>query len=330
MTALPPSLDRFGPELEDAVRRDLGGRRRRRRIVRGAVVLAVAAAAALGLLSAFGKGGPSVVERAAAALQPSDDTILHYQFDATQDNGDGTTATWKQETWQLRVAPYTRRQVAVDGTDGIRAESVTSGDTNELFDVRTDTIYIATSRQLRDARMPRITIVSKSKLMKLTHSSNVSVAYLVEKGAASDHPTVIATRQGARRLREQLAREQQRESSGGGVLPEEFRSEILALLDSGRVRVTGHVTIDGRAAIRLESLDGKKIYVVDASTYAPIEWTTTGTTGGVTLRFGAYQELPVDSDSMALLDLQAQHPGAQVVRDVKAYMAADSRLYPHG
>jgi hypothetical protein len=33
---------------------------------------------------------------------------------------------------------------------------------------------------------------------------------------------------------------------------------------------------------------------------------------------------------MALLDLEAQHPDARVVRDVQAYMAAESRLYPHG
>lgn len=163
--------------------------------------------------------------------------------------------------------------------------------------------------------------------MKLTHSSRVGVAYLVGKGGTTK-PTVIATRQGAERLRQQLARERQRESSS--ALPEEFRANILALLDSGRVRVTGHVTVDGRDAIRLESLDGTKIYIVDASSYAPIEWTTTGDGGSVTLRFGVYEDLPVDGDSMALLDLEAQHPDARVVRDVHAYMAAESRLYPHG
>ncbi|HEY3462631.1 MAG TPA: hypothetical protein VGK62_04165 [Gaiellaceae bacterium] len=327
MTALPPSLDRFGPELENAVRRDLGARRRRRRTVRAAAVLAVVAAAALGLLSALGTGGPSIVQRAAAALQSSDDTILHYEFDATQQNGDGTVATWKQETWQLRVVPYTRRQIAVDGSDGIRAESVSSDGTNELYDSRTGTIYVATDQQLFAARMPEITIVSKSKLMKLTHSSRAGVAYLVRKDGTA-RPAVIATRQGAERLRQQLARERQRESSS--ALPEEFRANILALLDSGRVRVTGHVTVDGRDAIRLESLDGKKIYIVDASTYAPVEWTTSGNGGSVTLRFGVYEELPVDSGSMALLDLEAQHPDARVVRDVQAYMAGESRLYPHG
>jgi outer membrane lipoprotein-sorting protein len=298
-------------------------------MVRGAVVLAVAAAAALGLLSVFGAGGPSVVDRAAAALQSSDDSILHYQFDATQQNGDGTTATWNQETWQLRVAPYTRRQIAVDGTDGIRAESVSSGDTNELYDTSTDTIYIATNQELVAARMPNITIVSKSKLAKLTGSSKVSAVYYVLRKNAKDeqHPKVLATRQGAKRLLKQLAHEQ---GDSSGVLPEEFRGEILKLLESGKVVVAGHVTVDGRDAIRLESLDGKKVYIVDASTYDPIEWTTTGDGGGVTLRFGVYEELPVDAESMQLLSLQDQHPNAQVVHGATAYIAAESRLYPHG
>ncbi|HEY7422474.1 MAG TPA: hypothetical protein VH541_10725 [Gaiellaceae bacterium] len=326
MNPLPPTLDRFGGELESAVRRDLGRRRRRRHMIRGAVVLAVVSAAALGLLSALGTGGSSVVERAAAALQSSDDSILHFRFDATQQNGDGSTATWGQETWQLRVAPFTRRQVAVDGTDGIRAESVTSGDTNELYDSSNDTIYVATSEQLRAARMPKIEIVSKSKLEKLTGSSRVGVAYAIGNGAGA--VKVIATAQGAKRFRQEMARERAQESSG--VLPDEFRAEVLDLLNSGRVRVVGHVTVDGRDAIKLESPDAKKTYVVDASTYDPIEWTTRGTDGGVTLRFSAYEELPVDDESMKLLDLRAQHPSARVVRDVKAYMAAEKRLYPHG
>jgi outer membrane lipoprotein-sorting protein len=325
MTALPPSLDRFGAELENAVGRDLRSRRTRRRVVRGAAVLAVAAAAALGLLSGLTGGGPSVVQRAAAALESSDAGILHYQIDAEQQNGDGTSVTWHSEAWQLRVAPFTRRQIEV-GSDGIRAESVSQGDTNELYDARTSTIYTATSEQLRAARMPRIEIVSKSKLKELTGSSHVSAAYLMTNGAGA--VKVIATAEGAKRLAQQMARERAQESTG--VLPAEFRSDILALLRSGRVRVTGHVTVDGRDAIRLESLDGKKVYVIDAATYDPIEWTTTGDGGGVTLRFPVYEQLPVDAESLKLLDLQDQHPDAQVVRGADAYIAAEARLYPHG
>ena len=324
MTALPPSLDRFGGELENAVGRDLRRRHTRRRVVRGAAVLAVAGAAALGLLNGLTGGGPSVVERAAAALE-SDGGILHYRMDAEQQNGDGTSVTWHSETWQLRVDPFTRRQIEV-GSDGIRAESVTQGDTNELYDARTGTIYIATSEQLRAARMPTIEIVSRSRLERLTGSTHVSAAYVMRNGAGA--VKVIATAQGAKRLRRQVARERARESSGPGV--DEFRAGILALLDSGRVRVTGHVTVDGRDAIRLESLAGTKVYVVDAATYDPIEWTTTGNGGSVTLRFPVYEQLPVDTESLKLLDLEAQHPDAQVVRGADAYSKAEARLYPHG
>lgn len=325
MTDLPPTLDRFGTELETAVRRDLRSRRTRRHVVRGVAVLAVAAAAALGLLSVLPSGGPSVVQRAAAALQSSDDSILHYKIDAVQQNGDGRTASWSSETWQLRVPPYTRRQIEIQ-SGSPRAEQVTRGDVNELYDAANNTIYIATSKELRDARMPTIEIVSQSKLEKLTGDTNVSVAYVVQQGGVQ--PKVLATQAGAERLRKQLAHPQGGQTSA--ELPEEFRSEILALLNSGRVQETGHVVVDGRDAIRLASPGGKHVYVVDASTYTPIEWTTTGTTGGVMLHFLVYEELPVDADSLKLLDLRAQYPSAQVVRDPKTYIAAESRLYPHG
>ena len=324
MSDLPPTLVRFGADLERAVRRDLSHRHVRRRTMRGAAILAVVAAGALGLLSALTRSGPSVVERAAAALQSSDDTILHYQIDAEQQNGDGTPVAWHSETWQLLVAPYTRRQIQV-GSDGIRAESLTRGDTNELYDSSNNTIYSATSQELRAARMPRITIVSQSKLAKLTGDPSATGAYLVRNGNA--RPTVVATAKGAERIRKQLSRQRQQSN---GEAPEEFRSDILELLQSGQARVTGHLQVDGRDAIRIESLDGKQVYFVDAATYDPIEWTTTGNGGGVTLRFPVYEKLPADSESLDLLNLETQHPGAQVVRGAAGYTAAEKRLFPHG
>jgi len=329
MTDLPPTLERFGAELESAIRRDHGHRRTRRRITRATVVLAIVAAGALGLLGVLTNGGgPSVVARAAAALQASDDTILHYQLQAEQQNGDGTTASWHSETWQLLGAPYTRRQIEV-GSDGIRAESVTQGDTNELFDSQSNTIYIATSEQLRAANMPEIKIVSQAKLAKITGNADAGLAYFVGSGG---HPVVVATKEGAERFRKALVRQRQaqQQDSGQGETPEDFRSDILKLLDSGQAQITGHVTVDGRDAIRIESLDGKQVYLVDASTYDPIEWTSTGNGGGVTLRFPLYEDLPVDSQSMELLSLEAQHPDAQIVRGASAYNAAEKRLYPHG
>jgi hypothetical protein len=324
MTALPPTLERFGDELENAVRRDLGARRRRRRLLRAAVLSVAAVAAAFGVLSALPTGGRSVVERAAAALNLSDDTILHYQLSGEQRNPDGSIVRWSSETWQLREPPFTRRQIEV-GPDRVRAESLTRGDVNELYDVRTNMIYVASRQELVAAQLPKIKIVPQSEIAKITRDPRADTVFVVRKGGK--HPTVIATEQGAKRLREQLARGEQ--DPADGEVEEPFRAEILALLKSGRARET-RVEVAGRDAIRIESLDGRQVYLVDAKTYAPIEWTTEGNGGGVTLRFPVYEELPVDTEPMELLDLETQHPGARVVRDPAAYRAAEARLYPHG
>ncbi len=325
MTALPPALDRFGAELEIAIRRDLGARRRRRRLLRATALSAAVAATALGILAVLPGGGSSVVGPAAAALEVSDNTILHMELRGEQHNPDGSVVTWQSESWQLGEAPFIRRQIEI-GPDG-RAESLVRGDTNELYDAKTNTIYIATQKELLAASpLPKIQIVSDARLRKLTHSSRVDSALKVAKSGAY---SVIATKEGAKRFREQRARAQ---SSGGadGAVEEPFRAEILALLNSGRAEVTGHVEVDGRDAIRIESPDGKHVYLVDAETYAPIEWTSMGNGGSVTLRFPIYEELPVNADSMELLDLEAQHTGASVVRDPAAYRDAEARLFPHG
>jgi hypothetical protein len=325
MTALPPTLDRFGAELENAVRRDLGARRRRRRMLRAAALSAAAAAVAFGLLTGLPTGGPSVVERAAAALELSDDTILHYQLSGEQRNPDGSVVTWRSETWQLRVAPFTRRQIEV-GPERVRAETLTRGDMNELYDVRTNTIYVASRQELAAAQLPKIKIVSKSKIAKITRDPRAETVLVIGKGGK--RPTVVTTEQGANRLREERAQAGQEPAADQRV--EGPRAEILALLESGRARETGRVEVAGRDVIRIESPHGRQVYLVDAATYAPIEWTTAGNGGGVTLRFPVYEELPVDTESMELLALEAQHPGARVVRDPAAYRAAEARLFPHG
>jgi hypothetical protein len=327
MTALPPALDRFGAELEIAVRRDLGTRRRRRRVLRAAGLSAVAVAAALGALAVLPAGGASAVERAAAALEGSDDTIFHVQLQGEQRNPDGSLVSWRSESWQLRAAPYTRRQIEV-GPEGLRAETLTRGDMMELYDARTNTIYVASRQELAAAQpWPKITIVSEARLRKLVSDPRAGSAWVVVKGGKGY--TVVATEEGAKRLRENRARSGQ-EPPVSERWVEPFRAEILALLESGRARETGRVEVGGREAIRIEAPDERQVYLVDARTYAPIEWTTSGNGGGVTLRFPVYEELSVDAESMELLDLEAQHPGARVVRDPAAYRAAEARLFPRG
>jgi hypothetical protein len=326
MTALPPALDRFGAELETAIRRDLGARRRRRRLLRATALLAPVAAVALGLLTVLPGGGSSVVGPAAAALEVSHNTILHLELRGEQHNPDGSVVTWQSESWQLGEAPFTRRQIEI-GPDGIRAESLVRGETNELFDAETNTIYIASQKELAaSAPLPKINVVSEARYRKLTQDSRGGAAFRITKNGSY---SVIATKEGAKRLREERARAQ---DSGGtdGASDEPVRAEILALLNSGLAKEIGPTEVDGRDAIRIESPDGRQVYLADAETYAPIEWTSTGNGGSVTLRFPVYEELPVNADSMEVFDLEAQHPGARVERDAAAYQEAEARLFPHG
>jgi hypothetical protein len=326
MNALPPALDRFGVELERAVRRDLKVRHTRRRLLRAATLTAAAGAAAFGILALLPAGGPSAVERAAAALAASDDTILHIELRGEQRNPDGSVVTWRSESWQLNAPPYTRRQIEV-GPEGIRAESLTSGDTAALYDTEEDTIYLASREELAASqRTPEIKVVSPERFRELVGDAQADTALVVKKNGYA----VIATEEGAERLRKRRARATQDSSVAERVVEEPFRQEILELLESGKARATGRLEVAGREAIRIESLDGTRVYLVDASTYAPIEWTSTGNGGGVTLRFPVYEELPVNAESLRLFDLETQYPGARVERDPDAYRAAEARLFPNG
>jgi hypothetical protein len=105
-----------------------------------------------------------------------------------------------------------------------------------------------------------------------------------------------------------------------------FRTTVLKLLQSGQARVEGAVKVDGRDAIRIVSKDGHAAYMVDAATYDPIEWTTTGSDGGsdpaVTLRFPAYEQLPATQDNLKATSLTAAHPDAKVDTDPAPPLAA--------
>jgi hypothetical protein len=111
MTELPPSLDRYRRQLERAVAADLA-RRRRRRL--GGVAAAVAAVlVVVNLLPSGGErpGGvapASAVERAAAALQPDDGTILHSHMKGRQFEDGRPDLRWEHESWTLAATGQNR------------------------------------------------------------------------------------------------------------------------------------------------------------------------------------------------------------------------------
>jgi hypothetical protein len=112
-------------------RRGAGPRRLAFRFV---AVGAAAAALALGVLSVLPGDDPSAVARAAAALNPSGDTILHAVVLSTRSDEPGSTE--RTETWQLNAPPYDRREVTS------RGEHATADGRPQYYDPRTRTIYV--------------------------------------------------------------------------------------------------------------------------------------------------------------------------------------------
>lgn len=105
----------------------------------------------------------------------------------------------------------------------------------------------------------------------------------------------------------------------GEITGQGLVEKMRALLKKGAAHEDGHVTVDGRDAIRIVA-DALTI-VVDAETYQPIEWQFDGPAAGgrydtSTTRIETYEWLPDTPANRALVSVAAQHPGAVVVTDV--------------
>jgi len=359
-SALPASLVAYREALENAARRDLGRSRARRRraiALRAAFAAALVAAAALGALSLFTRDAarPSVVDRAAAAVASSPGTILHVDMHGFQDNGDGSTITWRDESWQQQGPPYDGRQVETS-PDGTVTESGTDEKRQQVYDSARNTIYEAApepsvtqaelnSYEILPGPSPGTAILrmpDREAVKKGAHVMATGVITAKQAEALRNGTGVIAWRwkvsgahKGPGRLsvipRSSLPKPPPAsdDSSTADAGSGDFRSQILALLRSGEARVVGHRTIDGQDTIEIASADGHTTYYVEAETYRPVELDTRGTDGGTALRFRTYETLDLGANA-DLLSLTAQHPDARIDRDPADFRAAQERLYPHG
>jgi hypothetical protein len=353
---LPTSLIDYRDALEDAVRRDLGrsgSRRRRGLVLRWALAAAVAVAAALGALSLISRdgAGASVVDRATAAVAPSPGTILHVDMHGYQDNGDGSTITWRDESWQQQGPPHDGRQIET-APDGSVVETATANGREEVYDSARNTIYVSApestatpaelnSYDIEAGPRPGTAILRVPGRPAQAKGAHVETAVITTKQAKGlkDGTQVIAFKVGLKSKKISLTvipassvpkpPPASDDSSTADPGSGDFRRQILALLRSGEARVVGHRAIDGQDTIEIASADGHMTYYVDPETYRPVELDTRGTDGGTALRFRTYETLDSDANS-DLLSLEAQHPGARIDRDPAHFNAAQERLFPHG
>lgn len=144
MTNLPATLTQFRTELEGAIARDLGRHRRRARTLRpltatAAVALGGGVAAAVLLVG----GGPSIVERAEAALTSPSGQALHMVMVGRSTMADGRVVSWQDEEWLVSGSVAPRRAVQTS-VDGHRFETAMTDDgLAEFYDTASNTIYAA-------------------------------------------------------------------------------------------------------------------------------------------------------------------------------------------
>ena len=352
---VPASLAGYRAALEEAIRRDLeAGRSRRRRgvVVRALLAAAVVAALALGALSLVSRqaSGATVIRRAAAAIARSPGTILHVELVGSQNNPDGSVVTWRDESWQQESPPYYDRQIET-APDGSVAETAEGKDGEELYDPKTNTIYVSAASAAATSPTFRIERGSRpgTFVLRLHPSPKAGPGVVSVRPLPLSARQVKALRKGTDVIAWRVSKKSGRMSASVTVIPAPrhikravasstpdpdptsaaFRDQILALLSSGGARVVGPRTIDGQDVIEIDSADGHTTYFVDPGSYAPVELRTGGTGGGTTLRFPVYEKLELDGNG-GLLSLGAQHPTARVDRDPADYQAAMARLFPRG
>lgn len=343
---LPTSLVGYRQALEEAVRRDLSaGRRGRRRglAVRAVLAAAVLAGVTLGALSIVSRP-TSVVQRAAAAIARSPGTILHVDMVGSQTGPTkGSIITWRDESWEQESPPFARRQVET-APDGSVGESGSTNDSEQLYDPKTNTIYVShhspetahrpTFKLVRGPRPGTFVLrmqpapynakplVITARQAKAFREKTLVLAYRIVK--KNGVVTAAAALMPAPKTRPPEPSTPDPDPSSG-----DFRDQIRALLNSGGAHVAGHRTIDGRDVIEIDSADGHTTYYVDPGSYAPVELRTRGTDGWSELRFRTYERLELEGNGN-LLSLEAQHPTARVDRSRSDYSAALERVFPNG
>ena len=344
-------------------------------VIRLAAAGAAAAVAVAAIIAITGDDGGAVAPASAAvvrhalaaAVQPPG-TILHVDMRGTQNNGDGTTITWRDQSWQENSAPYDRRQVETN-PDGTTVESGNVGDSEQVYDSATNTIYASGSTASQASRRNG----AQSTQSGTHHNYRISPGptantytvrlmvfritkghgYKIVPGHGRQYRLVITQSQAKALKDDSDIIKWVRAPRGAGTLngyraavvpapaaatapdcsgfgSQDYGDQILTMLRSCGAHLVGHATIGGRDTLELRSRDGHITYYVDASSYAPVQLDTTGTDGGTSLRFTTYEVLPADDANQALLSLTAQHPSATVDRSQADYQAAEKRLFPNG
>lgn len=118
------------------------------------VMAAVLLLAVLLVVILYESDGPSIVEKAAAALAGSEKAVLHLQIAAVQDDGDGTPERWEIEAWLATAAPGAYRLVEEPPDRPVIERAGDGRGLVQLYDPRTGTIHQGTDAASTEAMDP--------------------------------------------------------------------------------------------------------------------------------------------------------------------------------
>jgi hypothetical protein len=113
----------------------------------------------------------------------------------------------------------------------------------------------------------------------------------------------------------------------------QYPRQLRAKLASGKARIEGRATVDGRTALKIRFARGHETdYVAADGSDAPIEMiygSPSSASGRTISTYHIFQYLAAAGNA-GLLSLTAQHPSAKVNRSLRDFRAANNRLSPNG
>lgn len=327
-------LEQFGAsptrsDWNDVLERTRRARRRSRFARAGVAVGAVAAtvAVALAVVGALGGGGPSIVDKAEAAVlapvQAAPGTIEHVLVRYRTDSGQTFIA---YETWIAADGAWCRRTVeGVPGQPVADTQLTSCGSPDGDYEV-----YLPSENEILRLR-PGAQSENESERRDAA-SGQVEGPTYYRVRVRPDGTTVgevVVKRNGKYQKVRTLGAE-----APSLEIPSAswFNEDVVEAFRRDAVREAGTMTLDGREYTKLVTEDGRNAVLVDPDTGEPVAWIPSPKAFGVpTTVVRTRETLPDDAETRRKLSLTALHPDA-AVRDVSAAELAETieAQYPRG
>ena len=317
---------------------------RQGRLVRITVATGTAAAATAGALAGVGIiGGPSIVEKAEAAvlraIEPAEGTIEHVLVEYRDDSGHAFIV---YETWIAADGSWCRRTVEGIPGDAVAATRLTECRSSDgLIE-----LYLPSTNEILRTR-PEVETRSSSEAVEVG-SYGITVRFLDDGTLAIERDGNLLTSDEVNALPEEMHIAIKQAASEAGVAaaaelvdpgpaPDWLTEDIIEAFRKDAVHEAGTVVFEGREYTKLVTEDagrvpGSNAVLVDPETGESVAWIPDPQAFGVpTIVVRTRETLPDDERNRRSLSLTALHPDATVLDLSPAELSeAIGAQYPNG